>query len=442
MHSGTPGLAATELQTGASAPTRGGPTDSQQSPLDALAPVLTPHGHLQLARVDDAPALQADLARRLAAAFARGSGHGLLQLGAAEVQTALPPVLGYWREFAARYVTALCTQPDLAGQALLDIPAPPQQELEALAFAAPPMTGAEYLTAAVLESLWHLLDDAFRAELLRSRATVQDFVKSKSSAWNLVGRVHFNLAENRKDDEAPFAFLATYTTRLSAHAKAQHVPLGRALSEYAGAANKPRLLSLLLPVQRAAEQCAWLRAMVDAGEIYHPLRWTPAEAFQLLTDLPRLEAAGVIVRVPGAWRANRPARPRVSATIGDKAPAGLGQDALLDFRMEVTLDGERLSDAEIKNLLAASNGLHLVRGRWVELDHDKLARMLERFRAAERAASDAWRQLRRGHAPGERRERGGRGCGSGRCGLVSRGCRSLARQYSPEPAPSRWPCRH
>src|SRR5205823_8158735 len=46
------------------------------------------------------------------------------------------------------------------------------------------------------------------------------------------GRVHFNLAENRKDSDAPFAFLATYTTRLSAHTKAQHLPLGEALREY------------------------------------------------------------------------------------------------------------------------------------------------------------------------------------------------------------------
>src|ERR1039457_6116586 len=49
---------------------------------------------------------------------------------------------------------------------------------------------------------------------------------------------------NRKDTDAPFAFLATYTTRLSAQAKAQHLPLGQALREYAGAANKERLLSL------------------------------------------------------------------------------------------------------------------------------------------------------------------------------------------------------
>lgn len=48
------------------------------------------------------------------AAFARGAGHGLLQLGASEVGTTLPAVFSYWREFAARYVTALCTHRTIA----------------------------------------------------------------------------------------------------------------------------------------------------------------------------------------------------------------------------------------------------------------------------------------------------------------------------------------
>ena len=275
--------------------------------LTTLGPVLTPHGRLLLSPVDDGPGLPADVSPRIEAAFARGSGHGLLQLGAGEVGTALPAAFGYWRDLGARYVTAVCTLPEAGdGEELAAVPAPSIDDLESLALAAPPMTGAEYLTAAALQRLWEALDTAFRSELAESGASVQLFLSRKSRAWHLVGRVHFNLAENRKDDEAPFAFLATYTTRLSAHAKAQHVPLGQALREYAGAANKARLLSLLLPVQRAAEQCAWLKAMVDAGEIYHPLRWTPAEAFQLLTDLPLLEAAGIVVRVPGTWRANRP----------------------------------------------------------------------------------------------------------------------------------------
>jgi len=355
----------------------------------SLAPILSPHGRLTLGRVENAPALEPALAQRLLGAFARGPGHGLLQLGAGEVGAPLPPVLSYWREFGARYVTALCTLPDAEERgAKVHVPAPPEEELEAAASAAPPMTGAEYLTVAVLHTLWEELDAAFGTELSASKASVQEFLKRRSPAWNLVGRVHFNLAENRKDAEAPFAFLATYTTRLSAHAREQHLPLGQALREYAGAANKQRLLSLLLPVQRAAERCAWLKAMVDAGEIFHPLRWAPKEAFQFLGDVPLLESAGVVVRMPAAWKANRPPRPQVKATIGGKAPSGLGQDALLDFRMEVTLDGETLTAAEIKELLAKSDGLALVRGRWIEVDRERLDRMLDHFRQVERAAAD------------------------------------------------------
>ena len=355
----------------------------------SLAPTLTPHGRLALVQMADAPYLDPELAQRLREAFDRGSGHGLLQLGADEVGTALPPVFSYWREFGAWYVTALCTQPDTeAPQQKVRVPAPPQTELNRLVLAVPPMTGAEYLTAEVLQAFWQELDAAFGRELAESKCGVQDFLKQRNPAWNLVGRVHFNLAENRKDQEAPFAFLATYTTRLSAHAKAQHLPLGQALGEYAGAANKGRLLSLLLPVQRASEICPWLKAIVDAGEIFHPLRWTPREAMQLLRDVPQLESAGVVIRMPAAWRANRPPRPQVTAQIGGKPPAGLGQNALLDFRMEVTLDGERLTAAEIAELLAKSEGLALVRGRWVEVDRERLSRMMEHFREVERTAAE------------------------------------------------------
>ena len=360
-----------------------------------LVPVLTPHGHLTLIEDRDASALEPELAQRLQDAFVRGSGHGLLQLGASEVGVALPPVFSYWREFGARYVTAVCTLPEGGARSIKrHIPSPPDAELAWLALAAPPMTGAEYLTATVLQGLWQELDSAFGLELSESKCGVQDFLKRRNAAWNLVGRVHFNLAENRKDEAAPFAFLATYTTRLSAHAKAQHLPLGQALREYAGAANKDRLLSLLLPVQRASESCSWLKAMVDAGEIFHPLRWRPHEAMQLLRDVPHLESAGVVVRMPATWQANRPPRPQVTAKVGGKVLSGVGQDALLDFRMEVTLDGETLTAAEVRELLAKSDGLALVRGRWVEVDRERLSRMMEYFGQVERTAAESGLSLR------------------------------------------------
>jgi hypothetical protein len=78
----------------------------------SLAPVVTPRGRLAMVQMADAPHLDPVLVQRLRGAFDRGSGHGLLQLGAAEIATILPPVLSYWREFAECYVTALCTQTD------------------------------------------------------------------------------------------------------------------------------------------------------------------------------------------------------------------------------------------------------------------------------------------------------------------------------------------
>jgi SNF2 family DNA or RNA helicase len=102
-----------------------------------------------------------------------------------------------------------------------------------------------------------------------------------------------------------------------------------------------------------------------------------------------LESAGVVVRMPATWRGNRPPRPRVNATVGGKAPVGLGKDALLDFRMEVTLDGETLTADEIRKLLAGSDGLALIRGRWVEVDRERIRRMMEHFRDVERAAAES-----------------------------------------------------
>jgi len=78
----------------------------------------------------------------------------------------------------------------------------------------------------------------------------------------------------------------------------------------------------------------------------------------------------------------------VKASVGARPPSLLGMDALLDFSMEVKLDGERLSAAEIKALMQGMEGLQLIRGRWVEVDRKKLGRVLERFQAIEQSATE------------------------------------------------------
>ena len=346
---------------------------------------ITPRGHLCMLPAPEAPPLAADVASGIGRAFAAGAGHGLLHLGAAEVTTVLPPVWAWWRTFAARYVTALTATPD-GGE--IAVAAPDARALETMVLDAPPMVGSEYLTPAVLTTLWAQIEAAARAELAEAGTSLQDFLKARHPAWHLVGRVHFNLAENRKDPDAPFAFLATYTTGLSAHGKAQHLPLSQALAEFSGGRRQAQLLSLLLPVQRAAEQCEWLAAMVEAGDIYHPLRWEVADAARFLQDLSRIDAAGIVVRMPAQWQAGRPGRPKIKAAVGARPPSQLGLDALLDFNTSVTLDGEPLTPGEIQALLSGSAGLQWMRGQWIEVDRDRLARLLDRFQAIEAAAQD------------------------------------------------------
>ncbi|WP_395661736.1 DEAD/DEAH box helicase [Aestuariivirga sp.] len=324
-------------------------------------------------------------------AFIRGHGHGLLALALDATAAALPFDLAFWRDFGSQFMTALCARPergDVSGPALIELPVPGKAELDEIANSAPPMFGGEYLTSGILAEIWVSMGAALSAELTESGQTLADFLRLRGPAWSIVGRVHFNLAENRKDEESPFAFLATYTSRLSDGKQAQHVPLGRALQEYAGADNRERLLSLLLPVQKAAGDCGWLKSMVDSGEIYHPLRWTPADAQQFLRDAPILERAGIVLRMPAAWKMGRPIRPQVQASVGTRAPSLMGLDAMLDFDFAVSLDGETLSADEVKQLLAQTDGLALVRGKWVEIDRDRLARTLELFEAVERRADE------------------------------------------------------
>jgi superfamily II DNA or RNA helicase len=327
---------------------------------------LTPHGHL-ITETGEGPLVEA---------FASGAGHGLLCLGAGTIKV-LPPDLAWWRNFSRRAVSALCHQTSTNVS-------PPQAELAALLPTMPMMKGAEYVTAEVLSRLWREIVAAVAKE---AGSDLQGFLSALNPAWNTIGRVHFNLAENRSDPDFPFAFMASYTTELAASGQARHVPLGQALHDYAE--DHSRLLNLLLPVSRASQSCPWLKEMVEGGEIYHPLRWTPADAARFLDSASDLGAAGIILRMPAGWAAARPTRPKVTASIGNEMPSAVGLEGLLDFRMEVTLNGETLSDEEMSTLLSSTDSLVLLRGQWVEIDRDRLEREMQRFKAAEElAASD------------------------------------------------------
>ncbi len=346
---------------------------------------LTPKGHLHVRETSEGTsALDGPIARRVATAFDQGLAHGLLHMATIELQSSLPPSFGFAREFARLYLTRLCQSPiDEASRALAPIPAPPESDLAFQVLQAPPMQGSEYLSADVLAAWWSDLDALVREAAGHHQGGVQEYLSELNPQWRLVGRVTFHLAENKRDPDFPFAFLATYIPRLSAQGRVQHEPLGKALQQYSGARNRPALLSLLVPIQRASERSPLVKELVDSGEIYHPLAWTPHEAYRFLQEIPTYEESGLVVRVPDWWKANRPPRASVNVTINTRKGSALSAEALLNFSVNTVLDGEPLTNSELEQLLESSGGLVKLKGKWVEVDREKLAAALAQWKQVE-----------------------------------------------------------
>ena len=353
----------------------------------ALVAERTPGGRILVVGAGEpGPELPAAAERRILDAFAAGPAAGVLHLGVAEPGTDLHPSLEFWRDLGRTFVAAACAALDPLAPETFIQPEPDPEALAAHAESVPPMRGAELVTAEVLDDLWRDLGTVLAERAGSAPGGLPGWLRQENRLWNVVGRVCLHLAENRRDPRHPFAFMATYVHRVTGRAEPSHLPLHRALREYAGQRNRRKLLALLAPLHRAAEESGFLRELLASGRIYRPLPWSAADAHRFLRETPVYERAGLVTRTPDWWNPKAPPRPRVSVTVGSREPSRLGADALLDFDLALTLDGEALSDAERRELLGASEGLALVRGKWVEVDAEKLREVLGRWEEAQKHA--------------------------------------------------------
>ena len=319
-------------------------------------------------------------ARGVASRFAEDEAAGLVALATASVPPAAHPSVSFWRDIAAGFVRELCHVSEGTALAPESVEPPTRATLAAWVLDAPPMQGAEYLSPAVLSGVWQRLLD-WTIGQAGDCGGLTAFLETYAPQWSRVGRVTLHLAENKGDAQYPFAFMATYAAGMSRGGRMQRLPLGRALREYAGARKTPELLKLLSPLHAAAKRSELIADLVETGDVFHPLVWTPGEAYAFLKEIPLYEECGLLAQLPNWWR--KRARPRVSVTLDSKKNAVLGKDALLSFDMALALGDQELSREEAEALLNSSEGLVLLRGQWVEVDSDRLREALEHWQQVE-----------------------------------------------------------
>lgn len=300
----------------------------------------------------------------------------ILQLAAGDPPT--DPSLAWIRLWARRFLATLCQNRSVG-------PCPEPAAIQEFLHSAPPFPGSEYLQPATLSDLWAGFQHTAQTEVGAHPDGLEGWLRDQFPLWHLVGRVTLHLAENKRNTERPFAFLATYSDQVSGSGQIQHLPLGRALDAFAAQKNQAALDSLLEPVRTACRDSQFLRELLESRRIFQALAWAPEEAHRFLTQIPMFESAGLVVKVPDWWKNKKPSRPALTVTIDTGKPSGLGLNALLRFNAALTLDGVPLTPAEQQLIRASPTGLVNLRGQWIELDRARLDAALahwERVQAA------------------------------------------------------------
>jgi len=235
--------------------------------------------------------------------------------------------------------------------------------------------GMEYINDEWIQGLWKALLDVFKLEIKNYDDTVAKYFVEHNANTNVVGRVFFHLVEN-KDEQYPFAFMATYSTKPVKSKHAVHTPLKNALAEFKG--DEKKLLSLISTVIKAAEKSSFISGLLENGELFSPLKLTVDEAYTFLKEIVIYEEAGIMCRVPDWWRKSNNSI-RLSVKVGEKEPSKVGLDAIMDFSPSLNIGDEVITEQELRAFLDMAEGLVQYKGKWVEINKRKLDVILQAF---------------------------------------------------------------
>lgn len=304
----------------------------------------------------------------------------LFYMGCSDQTGTLSDSIHFLGTVAANFVKALSRDPDIELTRDKIIIEPKKEEIRYILESAPYMNGMEFLSKYWLLNVWSRLNNVFASEIRDYKGSVADFFALRSSKIHIAGRVFFHLVENQKGDY-PFAFLATYSSGMGKDGKSKHLPLKNALIEYKD--DSARLLDLLSMVNKVSEKSSLISELVDSGDIFHPIGLSAKEAYVFLKEIPLYEESGILCRIPNWWR-NRSNSLRISVSIGSKPPSRLGFDSLVDFDAKLAIGNETITVDDLKRLLSETEGLAFIKGKWVEVDHQKLKETLKAYEQAQR----------------------------------------------------------
>ena len=305
--------------------------------------------------------------------FLREKYGTLFRIGFEKGDRSDSPSLRFLRTIAEAFVRDLTSQPDLeVAREWIKVELS-DDTYEKLERVIPFGIGAEYISRSWMALQYMQLSSVYGNLMREYDGTVKMFLEERSQDLRVPERVFFHLVEDPKSDYGPFAFLATYSTRDEA-GKIRHMPLSYALEEYKG--DKQKLIGLLACLSKVAEVSPLIGGFIESGELFHPLHFDIDDAYAFLKAVPDIESCGIVCRIPKWWR-RQECSLSMQVRLGEDRPALCGFDSLVSMKPSLVVDGVELTEADIRKLQKESEGLALLKGKWVEVDHKRLSRLLE-----------------------------------------------------------------
>lgn len=298
----------------------------------------------------------------------------LYELGFLHDSPSLLPGMQFLVELSSRFVHKLSRKPELEVARDETKVQFETDEADELIGRVPYVIGAEFVDEVWIQHQIERLNAVFANEIRSHGGSVRTYLEKKAQNLKVAERIYFHFVENPDDKKYPFAFLVTYATR-DKQKRIRHLPLKNALVEYGG--RRDLLLALLSCLNKVAIEIPWIAACMDSGDIYHPIRLTSKEMYEMLQMVPVIEKCGITCRVPNWWKKKYSSISMTVRVGEDEAPL-FGFDSLLSQKPELTINGMALTKEDIERLLEEEEGLSFLKGQWVEVNHRKLQELLEK----------------------------------------------------------------
>lgn len=237
---------------------------------------------------------------------------------------------------------------------------------------------SRFLYPGHLQSLFQDFSQAIQMHANRSKSRSLLQLLRDRNLTTIRNQIYFFLADNPEDEDYPFVFVALVPVT-----EGGRIVWKNLKTWMNQARNQDTQHFTLYPLHQLMADSEFLRRLVGTRLIHHPLRITEEEAFDFVSQVESFQNAGIVCILP-VWMRNDRLQIRFEWSQGQGL---INETSLSQYKPQMVYHGQPITKAEAEALLAGTEGLRRLNGRWLNASHSQLTRLVNQFRKAREAGT-------------------------------------------------------